>query len=409
MHSLVRHLAAPLLALAALCASPAAFALDTGDILVTSIKGDVHVVMNGTERSVRAGAVLELPASIRTGRDGSIDLAQGATTVSVGPESTLELPALAERGGPIDRIVQPRGNAFYSVGKRAGRRLRVETPYLVAVIKGTQFNVAALDASTTISLFEGLLEIHAADDSSVVDIKAGEIASLNRGDKSIGILKMDSKAPSTPRAPAAAGAASSTPGTAATRPGDDEIDGVLADRTVLGPTETVENVRGAAGDVAVSGNNVVTVGNTGVDVNTNVNVDVGVADVGADAAVNVGAAGAGVAANTNVDLPIAAVDVGANTNVEAGAGTVTANVDVGVNVAGVPAGVNTNVDVGAGTVNLGVTVAGTDLNVGLDLGLDDGNNGHGNDADHSDDSNPGKGKDPAPGLLDDLVKPRHRK
>ena len=109
--------------------------------------------------------MLELPATLRTGRDGAIELKQGATTVSVGPETLLEFPALEKRGAPIDRIVQPRGNAFYNIGKREGRKLRVETPYLVGVIKGTQFNVAAQDERTTISLFEGLLEVRASDDS----------------------------------------------------------------------------------------------------------------------------------------------------------------------------------------------------------------------------------------------------
>jgi FecR protein len=466
MHSLVRQLVAPLLALAALCASPAALALDTGNIVVTSVKGEVHVTMNGAERDVRAGAVLELPASIRTGRDGAIDLAQGATTVSVGPDSLLEFPALAKRGGSIDRIVQPSGNAFYSIGKRAGHRLRVETPYLVAVIKGTQFNVASLESSTTISLFEGLLEVRASDDSSVVDLNAGEIAARSRGDKSISVIKMDRKTPPSQRSPAGASTdRGGTPSTAASSPNSDVNDGVLADRGVIDPTDTVDNVRGASADGAVTGNNVVTVGSNAVDVNTNVNVDAGAGSVG-------------VAANTNVDLPVAAVDVGASSNVDLGAGAVslgaaanldtgssgaavntgvavdagaanvaanvdvganvgavvdtaanaavsvgatnvevTAAVDVGANVAGVAADVNASADVGAGNVNLGVTVAGVDLGVGLDLGLDDGNNGHGNDDDHSDDSNPGHGKNSAPttpvidvgGLLDDIVHPRHKK
>ena len=101
-------------------------------------------------------------------------------SISVGPDTLLEFPALEKRGGPIDRIVQPRGNAFYNIGKRDGRKLRIETPFLVGVVKGTQFNVAAQDDATTISLFEGLLEVRAADDSDVVDLQAGEIASRDR-------------------------------------------------------------------------------------------------------------------------------------------------------------------------------------------------------------------------------------
>src|SRR6185503_13038023 len=193
MAHVVRYSLAIMLACVALCASPAARALDTGDIVVASVKGEVHVAMKGTERAVRAGTVLELPATVRTGRDGAIDLKQGATSVSVGPDTLLEFPALEKAGGPIDRIVQPRGNAFYSIGKREGRKLRVETPYLVGVVKGTQFNVAAQGDSTTISLFEGRLEVHATDESDVVDLNAGEIATRKRGDKTITVLKMDGK------------------------------------------------------------------------------------------------------------------------------------------------------------------------------------------------------------------------
>ncbi len=205
MTHVVRYWLSTVLACVALLGAPAAQALDTGDIVVASVKGEVQVTMKGAERAVRAGSVLELPATVRTGRGGAIELRQGKTSVSVGPDTLLEFPAPETRGGAIDRIVQPRGNAFYDIGKREGRKLRVETPYLVGVVKGTQFNVAAQDDSTTISLFEGLLEIRASDDSSVVDIKAGEIASRRRGDKGIGVLKMDSGKAPPPRAPAGAG------------------------------------------------------------------------------------------------------------------------------------------------------------------------------------------------------------
>ena len=195
------------LTLCALLMSSVALAVDSGDILVVSLKGEVFVTMSGAKRPMRAGSVLEPPATLRTGRDGAVELRQGATTLSVGPETVLEFPALEKRGAPIDRIVQPSGNVFYNIGKREGRKLRIETPFLVGVVKGTQFNVAAQDETTTISLFEGLLEVHAADESGVVDLRAGEIASRQREDKGVNVLKMDGpKAPVTPsRQPAGAG------------------------------------------------------------------------------------------------------------------------------------------------------------------------------------------------------------
>jgi hypothetical protein len=197
--------------------SSAAFAVDSGDIVIASTKGEVHFIVNGAERTLRAGSVLELPANIRTGRDGAVELRQGATSISVGPETLLEFPALEKAGGPIDRVVQPRGNAFYNIGKRPGRKLRVETPFLVGVVKGTQFNVAAQQNSTTISLFEGLLEIRSADDTDVVDLHAGEIARRDRGGSDIAVLKMDGKTLPVPKAPAGTGG-SVFPGSGRQRP-----------------------------------------------------------------------------------------------------------------------------------------------------------------------------------------------
>jgi hypothetical protein len=105
MAHVVRYSLALLLACAALLRAPLAYALDSGDIVIASLKGEVHVTMQGTERAVKAGSVLETPATVRTGHDGAIELRQGATSVSVGPDTLLEFPLLAQRGGPIDRIV----------------------------------------------------------------------------------------------------------------------------------------------------------------------------------------------------------------------------------------------------------------------------------------------------------------
>src|SRR5690349_2300387 len=352
-----------LLLLVAWFAMPPAHALDTGDIVIVGLKGEVHVVMKGAERAVKAGTVLELPATVQTGRDGGIDLRQGETSVSVGPDTLLEFPALEKAGGPIDRIVQPRGNAFYSIGKRAGRKLRVETPYLVGVVKGTQFNVAAGDEATTISLFEGLLEIRASDDSSQVDIKAGEVATRARGDAAIGVMKMDAGATPAPRAPSGSrgnGGGSPSPGSLAPRgiPATRDVGNVQVSDVVdtrLDPLGTnpaagpSADVRGAAGIAATAD----TVGATGVNVAVAAEVGNAAVDVNAGVATNVTAAaievstgtgGVDAAAGVAVAAGPVAVDAGVNAGVELGGGA--ASVDLGA-ASGVNAG-NAAVDMGAG-------------------------------------------------------------
>ena len=392
----VRHRSAVLLACAALLAAPGAFALDSGDIIVVSSKGEVHITVSGTARNLRAGQVLELPATVRTGRDGNIEIRQGATSVSVGPETLLEFPALEKRGAPIDRIQQPRGNAFYNIGKREGRKLRVETPYLVAVIKGTQFNVAALDEATTISLFEGRLEVHASDDSDVVDLEAGEIASRRRGDASIGTIRMESgKAPTTPRAPGS-GSNIGTPSPIIPRvaPSDEVGEPLLVDSMVNSASVDL----GVGADLRSSGAS---------DTGAGIGVDNSV-EMPANPAVIAGPSGADVAVSVGVDADppgagIVIVDSGSGA-VDIGAGTVDAGVTVGASAppVEVSVGVDAAVDVGTGAVNAGVDVGGANPDLGVDLGLDDdnsgpgnadddGNNGHGNDDDRSDSSNPGRG------------------
>jgi hypothetical protein len=392
--------------------SPAAFALDTGDIVVTSIKGEVHVTVNGAERAMKAGGILETPSAIRTGRDGALEIRQGATSVSVGPDTLLEFPAQEQRGGAIDRIVQPRGNAFYSIGKRAGRKLRVETPYLVGVIKGTQFNVAAQEDSATISLFEGRLEVHATDESDVVDLNAGEIAARKRGAKSITVLKMD-KAPTTaPRPP------SSTGGTGIAVPavgtgdvqavGDVRVDAGADAGTSLAATVNAAangldaglgvnatppaaldvgvNVgsTGAAMDVSVNVSSPavdlgtvasldVTPGAVGLDATTSVGAGPVSADVGVDVGIAAGPTGVAIDTNvvTAVDAGPVAIDVAANTAVDVGASGVSAAVDAGTSAAlgaspVVDATTTVAVDVGASTqvaVDTSATVAGVDAGV----------------------------------------------
>ena len=128
-------------------AAPPAAALD---VTVASLQGDVSVTVQARRLDVHKGDVVALPATIYTGPSGSIELRQGNTTLSVAPNSQLMIPAPVVPGEPIDRVVQTRGNAFYNVAKRGARKLHVESAYLVAVVKGTQFSVVAQDDSATI-------------------------------------------------------------------------------------------------------------------------------------------------------------------------------------------------------------------------------------------------------------------
>ncbi len=418
----VRTLLAGLLSLLLPLLAVAAPAPD--DIVVVTVKGEVQVTAAGATQAARAGSILDLPSAIRTGRDGSIDLRQGDTTIGVGPDTQLDFPAPAAGGGAIDRVVQPGGNAYYNVGPRGKDRLRVETPYLVAVIKGTQFNVAVAADSSTISLHEGRLEVLATEAGiATVELNAGEVAIRKRGEKTIRVLRVSNGA-----APSAASAGNSgddddgpvaalvpsgqggqdpgIPGDGSFGPGHPDlpaspveggvtvdvgagIDG-LGDIPIGADIGIEAGIDLSAGAVGAGVDAGIDLGAVGADVDADVGVDLGAGtvDVGLDAGLDLGPAsvdagvGAGVdlgagtvdvAADAGIDLGPAGVDVAADAGVDLGAGTVDAGLDAGVDLgAGVGAdlGADAGVDAGAGTVDATVDadVAGAD--VGLDVGID---------------------------------------
>jgi hypothetical protein len=182
---------------------------DDSRISVTAVAGQVDVTMAGEAVIVERGATMLLPARIVTGHDGTLGLTQAGTNISVSSDTDIEIPAEAVDGNLVARLVQHRGNVFYDVAPRDVGKLRVETPFLVAVIKGTQFNVAVGDDRTTISLFEGRLELRTPDDSDVFELNAGEIAIRSLIDDAIHIVGMNDERAEAPRAaePVAEGAA----------------------------------------------------------------------------------------------------------------------------------------------------------------------------------------------------------
>jgi hypothetical protein len=410
MHLLVRFAAAFALA-AALLASPAQ-ALDTGDIVVASIKGEVHITMSGVDKTLRVGGTVVPPAQVRTGHDGAIELRQGKTSVNVGPDTQLEFPALSEPGGAVDRIVQSKGNAFYDIGKREGRRLRVETPYLVGVIKGTQFNVAAESNATTISLFEGRLEVRATDESApAVDLLAGNIAARTKGEKIINVMKMDAvkSAPAARPTSQAGSNGDDSPRTSMTavRTNDDVAGEALRDAnelqldtragaTVDARPAAVETTLGAGANTANTGvaigagvNTSVDTGVTGVNTGTSVSVNTGAGNISTDVATNVGAnanVGNVATVTTGVDTTVHVddhgVDAAANVSAGANAGNVaavntgtSAVVDASHDVSavvttGTTASVGTvaSVDTGAtAAVNTGTGTVATNVNAGANV------------------------------------------
>ena len=150
-----------------------AFASEDGVWKVSKFSGEVWMTTSGVQSaSLGQEDALKPGDIIRTGRNGRVLLTRGEETIVVSPNSVIGLPT-EKKDGLSTTIVQQAGSILLEVEKRNVQHFEVETPYLAAVVKGTQFRVSVNDNSTSVSVLRGQVE--------VTDFKSGQIAQVMPG------------------------------------------------------------------------------------------------------------------------------------------------------------------------------------------------------------------------------------
>ena len=140
---------------------------------VSKASGEVWVASSGVQpASLNDQAALKPGDSIRTGRNGRVLLVRGSETILVAPNSAITLPATQKDAGSTT-ILQQAGSIKLEVDKRGERNFEVETPYLVAAVKGTQFTVTVSQGIAKVDVSHGSVE--------VADFKSGQIALVMPG------------------------------------------------------------------------------------------------------------------------------------------------------------------------------------------------------------------------------------
>ena len=137
--------------------------------------------VDGPWQALRTGARIKPGSVVRTDASGKMELTNGLDTIRLSPSSELEIPA--GQDGPLTRVMHWIGTAFFHVGKRPGPQFEVDTPYLVAIVKGTQFTTTVSDAGASIKVSEGTVGVAAALGGPSVDVTAGGRASVSASDR----------------------------------------------------------------------------------------------------------------------------------------------------------------------------------------------------------------------------------
>jgi hypothetical protein len=128
---------------------------------------------------LRKGLVLNKGDTVRTGANGKVLLVRDAESVFIGPYSIGTI-ASSSAAGMRTTVLLQKGQVDLTVRTKARPHFSVETPYLVAVVKGTKFKVTTSTARSEVSVSEGRVRVKALRTGKFVDIEAGQKAMVGR-------------------------------------------------------------------------------------------------------------------------------------------------------------------------------------------------------------------------------------
>ena len=136
----------------------------SGDVLVTTSAGE--------QATLKDGATVKPGDSVRTGQTGRVLLTRGEETILISPNSAIGIPA-EKKSDLSTTIIQQAGSILLEVEKRNVQHFSVETPYLAAVVKGTQFRVTVNKDDSRVDVVRGQVEVS--------DFKSGKYALVQPG------------------------------------------------------------------------------------------------------------------------------------------------------------------------------------------------------------------------------------
>ena len=205
-------LAAALLTLVSLAAPVRAVSELTWSVLAVS--GDASwrpaAVKVGGWQELQANAQIPDGAEIRTGGNGSAVVAKSLDRIEIRANTSVVVAASVSSNAT--QMYQSSGSATYTVEKRPAGTFSVRTPYVLAVVKGTKFDVDITNRETSVSVSEGRVGVSDQRSNDNVDVTPGERARARAESPGIDV----GRSSASPAAPATKAASGGVPGSTST-------------------------------------------------------------------------------------------------------------------------------------------------------------------------------------------------
>ena len=138
---------------------------------------DIHGT--GQWSRLNRGDVVSDDRVIRTLGGGNVEFQSGAETVAMGPGTQAQI--VDRKGQLYTTVVEQVGTVSISAEARQVQHFAVETPFLVAVVKGTMFTVVTNTTASRVVVSRGLVAVTDFHDHHTVMLPAGRAGRYRDG------------------------------------------------------------------------------------------------------------------------------------------------------------------------------------------------------------------------------------
>ena len=144
------------------------------DWKVTKLRGDVEQMVDGAWAPLARGDVVPDDRQVRT-LVGRVTLQRGAETIELGSGTRIEIVDEAGRR-PYTTVRQYVGRVEVEAEVKNVEHFAVQTPYLVAIVKGTRFIVRTTYTGSDVRVRRGVVSVTNLASGVNVLLKAGQAA-----------------------------------------------------------------------------------------------------------------------------------------------------------------------------------------------------------------------------------------
>ncbi|WP_297112258.1 FecR family protein [uncultured Devosia sp.] len=154
---------------------PSAFAEDW---TAERLQGQVEKFVDGAWMPLARGDTIPNAAKIRTTSGARVELQRGGESITLG--GSTEIVINQAETHRMTRIVQVLGTVSVEAEKRNVQHFSVQTPVMVAIVKGTQFTVTYRNGLASVDVDEGVVEVRDFVTNTSVDLHPGQSAAASQ-------------------------------------------------------------------------------------------------------------------------------------------------------------------------------------------------------------------------------------